>query len=859
MKNSKILIFLFIILIVVGTFFACDSDKILDTPSNVAITEQGLITFDKVEHATSYEITIGDATYTTDTESYQVEDLTKDFTFTVIAKAEGYKDSVATEAVSFTAKTTPTPTPTPTPTKINVGIKGSSEVKTGKTAKYSATVDGVTSTEVTWSVREGKDYVEISADGTLTAKSVDGDKIVKIVATSTIDSTAKAEKVITIVAKPVLTQSMLDVFNNVDKMAFEGYLSLSVYSTGIVQDLQKTYTSVIKTSMDKNGHWYAEYEDASTGITQGLYYTNHGGVACQTGLSLTNDEKYEPMTDSQGNSVSWQDAGLYNNLKNLSVSDFEFDEETWRYVYKNKNSDLVKKVIAMSNPYDFITDTFGLIIDGGEIMGLYSKAYPDETIVSGYSTIQELFVAVTTSSTVEVPTIPTYTFDPEVHTLLKNALDNMQALTSYTLDFNELSYYLVSSTYSKVGFIETVTPTDCYYVPYETTSDAYGNEVKKKSPGDAYGYHKVSDTLYNSFAMDKDGTYSANRAFQDAFSSAKPSFAFAPEIFRSYIKDEENGTTTYYVESIMANVATTYYYGVGNSDKNLYGIYATTGYVDSQPYLPYVTVKEVDGKPYITEAGFYFYMGSLYGFITVNYSDFNTATLSAVLPEGTTAVNFETRLVPSDWSSEYTKIIASDDGTATSEDYEVSANAYLTEFFGGEKFTTTSDVTETGKVSWTAVDGALFYVVKITEKPATTTATAKTTVEVVKDALTFESGITQDKIQEISVVAYKTDKSNMLPFFGSVLGDTYGFCLSGMRIRDGKTSATSVLQFYYDVPLDVDYSIESSLRKVKQQLLDNGFVQNAKGEYIKNGVIVQPMDVSLDFIIYVWYDPTETV
>ena len=58
--------------------------------------------------------------------------------------------------------------------------------------------------------------------------------------------------------------------------------------------------------------------------------------------------------------------------------------------------------------------------------------------------------------------------------------------------------------------------------------------------------------------------------------------------------------------------------------------------------------------------------------------------------------------------------------------------------------------------------------------------------------------------------------------------------------------------FYYDVPLDVDYTIDSSLKKVEEYLITLGFVKNKYGEFKKGDIMVAPLDQSLDLIIYVW-------
>ena len=111
------------------------------------------------------------------------------------------------------------------------------------------------------------------------------------------------------------------------------------------------------------------------------------------------------MQADDGSSVSWEDAGLYNNLKGLKLSDFQFNEKTWRYEYVGSDERLDEKIVASANPYDFIADGFSLIIEDGEILGIYAKSKDDYSIAVGYKAIQELIVAINFDETVDVKRI----------------------------------------------------------------------------------------------------------------------------------------------------------------------------------------------------------------------------------------------------------------------------------------------------------------------------------------------------------------------------------------------------------------------------------------------------------------------
>ena len=656
--------------------------------------------------------------------------------------------------------------PTPPVADLVVGIEGASEIKSGKSINLTAVVSGTDNQEVTWSIVDGSEYVSIDEKGVLTAINVDSDHNVKVKATSVANPDFSATKTITLVGKPELTQEMLDQIST-DKLSFDGYIQINLYTTGIFEKLYQTYNTPIKTAMDGT-NWYAEYLNGETGTAMQMYFKNHESVACQIGVSFMNDEEYFPMLDDLGNEVSWNEAGLYNSFPNLKVSDFKFNEEIWRYEYIGVDKTIINKIISSANPYDFDATNLSLIIDEGEILGIHSKAKADYTIVAGYKAMQELFVTMNYGDMVNVPIISKYSHD-DIHDELALAIENMRNLESYKLDFKENTVTLGYSEI-EVGFTETITPNDCHFQPYNVSYDLYGNIVKDYQKGSRYGYKKITDDLYNSYYEVGNG-YTASRAYESDFSKAKPTFAFAAEIFREYYIDEAEGTTTYFVDPVMSTVSSTFYYGVGN-DINLYGIFATSDvYVSiNEQYKPYVVVK--DG--YIIEAGFYFFVGSIYGIVEIQYSDFNTAELPA-----DSNVSFETRYVPTLWS-QLTIEVSQDESSSTEDDITVNALEYLKSFYNDDN---------------------------IGEK---------------------------------------------LPFFGNVVGDSYGFGLTTMYLPSGGNILLPAVMLYYDVPLDLDYTIDSSIKAVEEFLESNGFVRNFNGWYQKGEICIAPTDSSLDFVIYIW-------
>lgn len=747
---------------------ACNSDGLetLDTPENVTVSDTGLISWDAVENAEYYVVVLDGEPHPTDETSYQVSSVVNDFTYSVYARAQGYNDSAPSETKTFTGKGGGS---VDLPAKITVGIDGSSEVRSGKTLQLSAVVSGTDNTDVVWSVDVGGEYAEISESGLLTAKDVSGNKIVTVRATSAEDATVYGEKVITITAKPALTQAMLDELM-VDTVSFDGFININVYTISGLFESKLVDSYVItgfQTAMDGES-WYAQYVDNSTGITNSLFYKNVDDLACQVNVSLMNEERYYPMTDDDGSQISWEDAGLYNNFIGLKVEDFTFDTESWRWMYSGDDQSLINRMVASADPYEFDAVNFGLVVEEGAIFGIYAVSNDNYQLVNGYKAIQELTVMIDFNEYVEVPKIGKFVYDDEVHGELKTAIDNMHALDSYTLSFSKVEGSIYASSYTLDGFKETITSEFCYFEPYTYLYNSDYTENRTYT-GDNYGYRKINDGLYNSFSLGDNGEFYATRAYESDFSNAKPSFAFAPEIFTGYYRDTD-GSTTFYVNELMTVVASTFYYGVGN-EVQLYGLFAA-----ENTFTPYVTVK--DG--YIVEAGFYYDMGYLYGIVEMTFGDFD----SAALPDDFTA-DFETRTVPVSWSE--LTIITSDDSSSTSEDLVVNALEYFQGYFEDE------------------------------------------------------------------------DIEEKLPFFGAVLGDTYGFGLTLYRSLDSETAANgtnrsrSCVVFYYDVPLDEDWTIDTTLKAVDAYLLELGFEKNSYGEYWKDDIVILPLDNSLDFMIYMWH------
>lgn len=123
-----------------------------------------------------------------------------------------------------------------------------------------------------------------------------------------------------------------------------------------------------------------------------------------------------------------------------------------------------------------------------------------------------------------------------------------------------------------------------------------------------------------------------------------------------------------------------------------------------------------------------------------------------------------------------------------------------------------------------------------------------------------DSSDTTEDDQEVNAGEYlkefydDADVLDKMPFFGGIdyLGDCFGFGLIGSYRPDGMAYYINAITLYYDVPLDLNYSIDASLKKVYQCLTDCGFIDVGNHVYVKGNIAVEPKDVELDLTIYVY-------
>ena len=168
--------------LVLGLLCACDTGRTLDTPGNPSISSDGVISWDAVDGADSYVVTVGDNTYTVTKASYTVTKLDVDFNFSVVARGAGYRDSAPSETKTYTAERKP-----PVPKNdIAIAILGGTELRPGNSMTLTALVTGTDNSDVIWEITDGEENAEIDpVSGVVTAsKTVTGSGIVTVRATS---------------------------------------------------------------------------------------------------------------------------------------------------------------------------------------------------------------------------------------------------------------------------------------------------------------------------------------------------------------------------------------------------------------------------------------------------------------------------------------------------------------------------------------------------------------------------------------------------------------------------------------------------------------------------------------------------
>ncbi len=813
----------------------------ISAPANVAIDEKGLVTWDKVDNAAAYYVFYGDQQMLVTEASFQLPDVNSTYEVSVQAIVTTSGGNVYTEksdVVTYTPYVEPFD-----PSVVKIAVKcDTTEIKSGASASgkgsatFTASISGAESgadLSVIWSVVSGGEYLsKTQADGnkfTVVAKDgVNGDKDIVVSATSSAYPTVSVTKSIAVVSKPVLTQAMIDKAAEADKIGFEGYVQVDVYerSGSKKGKLAASQTSIIKTNMsgDKDpdektrNTWSAEYYNGNVGVNQTTYCRkDDNGDACEIGVSLMNEEQLYKMKDDAGNVITWEKSGFYNNFVGLSVSDFYLDEETWRYTYDTKKNgfDKVDKMIASANPYEFDAKNLELIIDGGEILGISAVANDSYSIVDGYIAVQTLRTVFNVDDNVKIRTIGKFKTLEEYKngttetdktmyerlSVLDEAVSNMRALKSYKA---QLSNYQVTNLGAQIttnsGYDEIVTENYRYFRPCDIKS-VNGEAVRVYDEYGSYGYKKVNgrSDIYNSFYDSRssnetektDLNFAATRAYTDGFDSSKASFEFSPEIFTmTAVAESDDGTEYYfYVDETMSSVATTFYKDLGN-DAPMYGIFSKAVKDTAGNQLPFVTVKKADdGKWYIDYAAFYYDLGLMTGLIQITYSDYDKAVIDSSVREKIDAV--KSRDLPKDWSEVEISVPAS----GSTPERTVKAKDFLF-----------------GSASETAYFGGTLFAIRGAE----------------------------------------------LPFFGdkNCLGDTYGLGMATSFTMTDENSGSVIQQnamiFYYDVPVDLDYTITTSVDKVKNFLTDKGFEYKSNGVFKKGNLCVRPVDSSLDMMIYVW-------
>lgn len=119
-----------------------------------------------------------------------------------------------------------------------------------------------------------------------------------------------------------------------------------------------------------------------------------------------------------------------------------------------------------------------------------------------------------------------------------------------------------------------------------------------------------------------------------------------------------------------------------------------------------------------------------------------------------------------------------------------------------------------------------------------------------------ESGVEYPTDEIMTTYLGDENASSIVPYFPEALGDCYGLSSTSIYQLPNSNRAVKAIQVYLDVPLDSNYSIDSSLLALKLYFIEKGFVNDGKGGYTKDGYTLVPVDSDLDLFVYIYKNPT---
>lgn len=119
-----------------------------------------------------------------------------------------------------------------------------------------------------------------------------------------------------------------------------------------------------------------------------------------------------------------------------------------------------------------------------------------------------------------------------------------------------------------------------------------------------------------------------------------------------------------------------------------------------------------------------------------------------------------------------------------------------------------------------------------------------------------ESGVEYPTDEIMTTYLGDENANSIVPYFPEALGDCYGLSSTSIYQLPNSNRAVKAIQVYLDVPLDSNYSIDSSLLALKLYFIEKGFVNDGKGGYTKDGYTLVPVDSDLDLFVYIYKNPT---
>ncbi|MGN1093830.1 MAG: hypothetical protein ACI4SC_02505 [Candidatus Neoclostridium sp.] len=851
MKKLKVIALVLCVCLTAACFAACNAEpeNRLKTPENVVCSQEGVITWDAVENADAYLVVIDGINYTTESTVFKVADTSKDYTYSVIATGKGYANSAP------------------------------SETKTGKAYEIKGTLSAPQNVRVDKTGLVSWDAVENAASYVV---ELNGEQT-ETQSTEFMPSDTDEDFSVTVYAvAPHYKKSAPS-----DPVNFSGLGKIEVkirYDGGLYSGKTLTLDAVVTgTFFDDGVTWsitegqqYAEI-DAQSGVITANILDEDASVTIRATSNL-NPSKYAEktltafarpvLTEDMLTELCAADEIAFEGYMEMALYTTGFNSsyyDTYKYTTKT----------AMDGEYwysQYVDPTTGLT------MGAYYKN--DNGVASMVSVDfmnEECYVPVLDKKENPVSwkdsgfynpfkglTAEDFVFD-EDQWMYKYAgsdetLPSRMVTAANPYDFKVKNVFLLIDDGAVIGIYATA-------LPDYTVAQNY------------VAYNKLTAAVnYSDVVVEKAAKYTHDSKYDRYYAD----FHTAIENMRAL----KNYTTTFTNFQSMAGVVTVFGYKEYVTENECY-------------FTPYKINSRDSEQNYIYE-----YTGNDYGFKTVGenlYNSYYKITDGETVKweaERAYARNISAAKPTFAFSEEIFRTIITyenNDEVTFSAD-PAMAHVASTLYFDKDKYADLYGLFATGYdifgnqleadyiTNVTIKDGyitkAQFYyyfdifygIVELTFGDFNETVLPESAASVTFEPRQVPSDWYDSSLfiaveeEEFPLGEYfetyfgSKETAGKVPFFGAVLGDTFNFSMRWSVVPGGSSYGEPAIAFKYDVPLDSDRTLNSSITALEKFIEAKGFEKNDYGDFVSGEISIR-IDVdmaqtNLDLIIYVWKTKT---